>query len=91
MGRPKKQIELTILTLEELEKLIAEKESIEKGISVKPAFPKEKVPAWIPYCKNNYTAFHQQYQKRLHQLAWLGLSQTHAIDYYQNTKAINPI
>jgi hypothetical protein len=73
-----------IITLHELEQMIAKAKSEFEGKPYKPDYPKELTPAWIPYCNKTWGAFAFQFKHRETQMGVLGILETHEIDFYKN-------
>jgi hypothetical protein len=81
----------TVITLEQLETMVAAKLSEESGRHVKPQQPIELSPAWGSYCKSKWGVWGRQLDYRTQQLIMLDIIDTHVIDYYENTEMILPL
>lgn len=80
-----------VITLHELEILWSEFQQSKNGITIKPEYPFELLPAYSSYCRRSWTVWTLQKEKRINQLAQMDLLDSVLIDYYINTKPIRPI
>jgi len=79
-----------IITLFALEKLWAEHLKKETGKIYAVDYPIELTPAYVSYCRRTWGAWDQWKNKRIEQLAKMGMLETHAIDYYESQDPIRP-
>jgi len=84
--KPKKTIGLF-----ELDRKYRQAIQDDTGVVLPKEYPIELTPAWRSYCRSNWTAFADAKQRRLEQLAYLDMVETHVIDYYEETKPILPL
>ena len=78
------------ITLLELEKLWSKHLSALDGKLHVVQHPMELSPAYPSYCRRNWTAWQENKQRRMQQLAELDMIETHLIDYYEDNDPITP-
>ena len=79
----------SVITLHDLENLLAERLSAERGKEYKPEFPREITPGWFRFCKSALV-WDLQKKNREEQLIYLDLFHSVEIDYYKETSPIRP-
>ena len=80
-----------VITLHDLEKLWAEHLKKETGKLYAPEHPIELSPAYKSYCRRSWGAWETCRDKRIEQLAKMGMLDDYIIDYYESTDPIRPV